>query len=395
MNDLRSFQAALSPRKRLLLLALVAVVVLGALAATVFRDQTVSVFRRLTVSQVDDFSHNAQSNSLFFGMEDDLLVCTQSQIQLFSPTGTVRFKETVSLKSPALSVAGQHAVVYDVGGQELRRISGQKLTDKLSLSAESSFLCANVNDKGWVAVTTREGGYKGVVTVYDTDFQPVLSIRLSSRYISDAVVTPDCHGVYLVSPGQSGGIFENTLLYYTLSSKDAPAREVTLGSNVVLSVYSGGGRCWILGDKDLFVLDSSGVVTASYDYQGEYLRMGSLQGDGFATLLLARSSSGSVATLVTVGSDGKEIGSLTIEGQTMALAAQGDHVGVLTTSSILTAGRKLDHYYVQPNQRGIRSLALYRDGGVALIGSATVGLTYCNSGERTVPAAAEEEATAS
>ena len=123
--------------------------------------------------------------------------------------------------------------------------------------------------------------------------------------------------------------------------------------------------------------------------------MGSLQGDGFATLLLARSSSGSVATLVTVGSDGKEIGSLTIEGQTMALAAQGDHVGVLTTSSILTAGRKLDHYYVQPNQRGIRSLALYRDGGVALIGSATVGLTYCNSGERTVPAAAEEEATAS
>ena len=123
--------------------------------------------------------------------------------------------------------------------------------------------------------------------------------------------------------------------------------------------------------------------------------MGSLQGDGFATLLLARSASGSVATLVTVGSDGKEIGSLPIEGQTMALAAQGSHVGVLTTSSILTAGRKLDHYYVQPNQRGIRNLALYQDGGVALIGSATVGLTYCNSGERTAPPAPEEEATVS
>lgn len=392
MNDLRSFQAALSPRKRLLLLALVAVVVLGVLSATVFRDQTVSVFRRLTVSQADDFSHNAQSNSLFLGMEDDLLVCTQSQIQLFSPTGTVHFKETVSLKSPALSVAGQYAVVYDVGGQELRRISGQKLSDKLSLPTESSFLCANVNDKGWLAVTTREGGYKGVVTVYDADFQPVLSIRLSSRYISDAVVTPDCHGVYLVSPGQSGGVFENALLYYTFSSKDAPTREVSLGSNVVLSVYSGGGKCWILGDKDLFLLDSSGVITASYDYQGEYLRMGTLQGDGFATLLLARSSSGSVATLVTVGADGKEIGSLPIEGQTMALAAQGDHVGVLTTSSILTAGRRLDHYYVQPNQRGIRNLALYRDGGVALIGSATVGLTYCGIGERTVPQTQEEAA---
>lgn len=52
-------------------------------------------------------------------------------------------------------------------------------------------------------MTSKASGYKGVVTVYNRDFESVLTIRLSSRYISDAVVTPDSRGVYLISPGQA------------------------------------------------------------------------------------------------------------------------------------------------------------------------------------------------
>ena len=91
---------------------------------------------------------------------------------------------------------------------------------------------------------------------------------------------------------------------------------------MVLSTHS-ASRCWILGDESLLILDSSGVITASYDYEGQYLKMASLQGDGFATLLLSRSSSGSGGNLVTVAADGTPYGSLTLDGQPMALAAQG------------------------------------------------------------------------
>ena len=78
---------------------------------------------------------------------------------------------------------------------------------------------------------------------------------------------------------------------------------------MVLSTHS-ASRCWILGDESLLILDSSGVITASYDYEGQYLKMASLQGDGFATLLLSRSSSGSGGNLVTVAADGTPYGSL-------------------------------------------------------------------------------------
>ena len=272
-NKLQKLQTSLTKKQRVVLLVLVAAAVLGLLTATVFRSNIASMLRWMTYSQANDnFAHNAQSSSLFLGMEDNLLICTQTQIQLVSPTGVSRLKESVSMKSPALNSSGNYAVVYDVGGQELRLIGQDAVLHSLTLPAEETFLCATVNEKGWVAVTTKISGYKGVVTVYNRDFSPVLTIRLSSRYISDAVVTPDCRGVYLISPGQADGAFENTLLYYTFSSREKPTRTISLGSNVVLSIRS-AGRCWIMGDRSLLILDSSGVITGSYDYEDRYLKL--------------------------------------------------------------------------------------------------------------------------
>ena len=388
MSKLQTLKTSLTRRQRVILLIIAAVILFGLLAATVFRDNATTALRRLTYAEgKDDFSHNAQFNSLFLGVDDNLLVCTQTQIQVFSPTGTVELKESVNMTSPALNTAGEYTVVYDVGGQQLKVIQGEKLVNKLELPAEESLICATVNDKGWVAVTSKVSGYKAVVTVYNPSFESVLSIRLSSRYISDAVVTPDCRGVYLISPGQAGGAFENTLLYYTFSSREEPTKTLSLGSNVVLSILS-SGKCWILGDQSLLILDSSGVITASYDYEGQYLKMGSLQGDDFAALLLSRSSSGSAGTLVTVDDNGKEYGRLTLDGQTSALAAQGHDVAVLTTGEIITSDRKLNKYRSEPNQRGIRNIALYEDGSAALVSSATVSL-YFPSGPRIVNEEAE------
>lgn len=381
MRKLLTLQRNLTRKQRVILLLVVAAVVVGLLFATVFRERVSFGLRQLTSTQAEDFPHNAQSSSLFLGLGNNLLISTSSQIQVYSPSGAAKLKETVSMTAPALNSAGDYAVVYDVGGQHLAVVKDDVLLHSLDLPTEETILCATVNSSGWVAVTSKISGYKGVVTVYDTSMEAVQSIRLSSRYISDAVVTPDCRGVYLISPGQLSGGFENTLLYYTFSSREYATREVSLGSNVVLSILS-DGKCWILGDQSLMILDSSGVIEDSYDYDSQYLKLGTLQGNGYATLFLSRSASGSSGTLVTVDSNGKEIGTLHIQGQALALAARGQDIALLTTGDIYTTTRKLENYRTLANQMGIRNLAIYRDGGVALIGSASVSLYY-PSGSRT------------
>ena len=389
MSKLQTLKTTLTQKQRMGLLVVVAVVVFGLLAATVFHDTSATLFRRLTYTQTkDDFPHNAQANSLFLGVENELLISTQTQVQLLSPTGAARVKETVDMDAPALNAAGKYTVVYDVGGQQLLVLGEEKLLHEMELPLEESILCATVNEEGWVAVTTKVSGYKAVVTVYDPSFESVLAIRLSSRYISDAVVTPDCRGVYLISPGQEGGAFENTLLYYTFSSREEPTKEVSLGSNVVLSILS-GDKCWILGDESLLILDSSGVITNTFDYEGQYLKMGTLQGKDYATLFLSRSASGSAGNLVTVNDDGEEIGRMPLEGQTLAMAAQGNDIAVLTTSDIITTNKKLEKFRSEPNQRGIRNLAVYEDGSVALVSSASVSLYFPSGSRETNPAIIE------
>ena len=385
----------LSRKKRVLILLVVALAVVALLAGVLFRDRAESALRHITYSQKKDFPHNAQANSLFVAMGNDLLVCTNSQVQLFSPTGAVRVKEPVTMTSPALNVAGDHAVVYDVGGKTILIFQGNELLQKLDLPGDLTILSATVNEKGWVAVTSKEGGYKGVVTVYDPSFEAVLAIRLSSRYVSDAVVTPDCRGVYIVSPGQANGTFENTLLYYTLSSKEMPTRQVSLGSNVIRSIRC-GKKCWIMGDRSLLILDSSCVVTATYHYQGRYLKMGTLQGDDYATLFLSVSDSGSGGTLVTVDSEGQVYAELPFTGQTLAMAAQNDTIAVLTTGDIFTTTRTLERYTSEANQRGIRNVAVYDDGSVATITSASVGMYFPSDIEHfdnpTIPTEEERKA---
>ena len=375
MSRFQTKQFKLPRRYRFLIVLVILAAVAALLGGTVFRERIASTLRHVTYSQKDDFPHNAQANSLFIGKGNDLLVCTQSQVQLFSPTGAVRVKEAVSMDAPALNVAGKYAVVFDVGGKQLLYFRGDELAHRMELPGELSILSATVNEKGWVAVTSKEGGYKGVVTVYDPSFEAVLAIRLSSRYVSDAVVTPDCKGVYIVSPGQIDGNFENTLLYYTISSREAPTREVSLGSNVIRSIRC-GKKCWIMGDRSMLVLDSNCVVVGYYHYEGQYLKMGSLQGDDFATFFFSVSDSGSGGTLVTVDDEGTVLSQLPLGGQPQGLAVQGETIAVLTTGDLFTTTKTMETYTSEPNQRGIRNVAVYADESVAVISSAAVGLSF-------------------
>ena len=116
-NKLQKLQTSLTKKQRVVLLVLVAAAVLGLLTATVFRSNIASMLRWMTYSQANDnFAHNAQSSSLFLGMEDNLLICTQTQIQLVSHRGVPA--EGVGLHEiPRPQFLGNYAVVYDVGGQ--------------------------------------------------------------------------------------------------------------------------------------------------------------------------------------------------------------------------------------------------------------------------------------
>ncbi len=115
---------------------------------------------------------------------------------------------------PGQSGAHRHSastgVVYNAGGQSLFVFQNGREAPILSLDAENiNLLSARPNDSGWLAITAQQSGYKGAVTVYNASHEPVITISLSSTFVVDAAVSPDCKTVAVVTMDQEGGVFHS------------------------------------------------------------------------------------------------------------------------------------------------------------------------------------------
>ena len=145
--------------------------------------------------------------------------------------------------------------------------------------------------------------------VYSSGGHPVVGIRISTRFVTDGLLSDDGKTVAVLTVGQNEDVFESGLDLYALDG-DVPFASYSLGNNAILDLRADGSAFWALGESSLSVARADGSAAVHYDYAGRYLKDYALEGDGFSALLLGKYRAGSGAALVTVGADGQELASL-------------------------------------------------------------------------------------
>lgn len=369
----------LTLRQRLTLLLAAVLLLAFILFGLMYRDRVgLNLFEHLAGLGSEEgaatFSHGARSEDLFFALDFQLLICSDSAIQLFSPRGELLLREQTGFSNPAFSSNGKQAVVYDADGQQLYVIAKEKIVHSMSFPSEQYVRSATLNQSGWLAVTAKQPGYRGVVSIYNASYEQVMTISLSEHYPVDAVVAPDSKGVYILTEGQKEGVFESRLLYYTFQDEE-PRAQISLGDQVVLSMRSTASRVWVLSERGLYTLLSTGELAMPYDFGGDYLRQASLHGTDFAALLLSPSQSGSTGRLLTIDPDGIELGALELEKQVLAIASAGRYVAVLTANELLLYNRDLTRVLGTTEEiQGVRTISLFSDGSLCMISDELVRL---------------------
>ena len=364
---------------RLLLFLLALVLLLVGVTAVVFRDRLNmdSIkrwfhYRSLVLNdsgQAESFLYEGDLTDTFATLDGDLLVCSGNTISLYSGSGTRYVSQSVSMEHPVVDTNGTLAVVYDAGGDELY-VLGQR---QLVWEAEGlrSILSAHLNRSGQLTVVTQADGYRGAVTVYSTDFQPIVTVNLSSAYVMDAALSDDGKTLSILTIGQEGGTFTSTLSLYALNTtaggEFVPDTTCSLGGNVILATRHTEDVVWSLGNQGLSVTDHSGrTVTA--DWSDLYLKRYTLSGDGYATVLLGRYRAGSQAELVTIDSAGARH-SVEYNEQILSLAAAGRYVAVLTGDRLDLYTSDLELYTSLEGTQGARGVLLMEDGSAILLSS--------------------------
>ena len=378
-------------KPNILVRALAAVVtlalVLGAVGLVVFRDSwnIDALKRRITYrsiarsdsGQAASFLHEGTIRDVFAAPERSLLVCSTAGVRLYSESGTCYVEKGVSFSEPTALAAGAWAVAYDLGGRDLCVFHGREEAYDLEIGGEDGILSARINAAGQLAVTARETGYKGTATVYDPTGARVLAVRLSSRFLMDAVVTGDGKTLAAAAVGQSGGSFDSSLLLYRLDGTGEsaePDASCSLGNDVVLDLAGSGSAVWAVGESGVYAVSAQGELLANYDYGSLYLKEYSLGGEDFAVVLTGKYRTGTSASLTAVHTG--ETGSVTIpvREQVLSLSAAGRYVAVLTADRLDIYTSDLAPYATLTGTGGARKVLMRGDGTALLLNGSTAQL---------------------
>ena len=368
---------------RLLAFLVTLALLLGAVAAVVYRDRLNFdsirrwfVYRSLEKSdsgQTESFQYDSAGKGGYSQVGDDLLVWSTAGVRLYSSGGVEYLNESLTLNRPVADTCGSAALIYDAGGNVLHTYEDRPTSFVLNTEQGHEILSARMGPGGSFAVTTRESGYKGVVTVYSSGGHPVVGIRISTRFVTDGLLSDDGKTVAVLTVGQNEDVFESGLDLYALDG-DVPFASYSLGNNAILDLRADGSAFWALGESSLSVARADGSAAVHYDYAGRYLKDYALDGDGFSALLLGKYRAGSGAALVTVGADGQELASLDLEDQVLDLDASGRYVAVLTAAGLTLYTKDLQLYDALENTMGARSVVLRSDGTAFLVGGETARL---------------------
>lgn len=368
---------------RLLAFLVTLALLLGAVAAVVYRDRLNFdsirrwfVYRSLEKSdsgQTESFQYDSACKGGYSRVGDDLLVWSTAGVRLYSSGGVEYLNESLTLNRPVADTCGSAALIYDAGGNVLHTYEDRSTSFVLNTEQGHEILSARMGPGGSFAVTTRESGYKGVVTVYSSGGHPVVGIRISTRFVTDGLLSDDGKTVAVLTVGQNEDVFESGLDLYALDG-DVPFASYSLGNNAILDLRADGSAFWALGESSLSVARADGSAAVHYDYAGRYLKDYALEGDGFSALLLGKYRAGSGAALVTVGADGQELASLDLEDQVLDLDASGRYVAVLTAAGLTLYTKDLQLYDALENTMGARSVVLRSDGTAFLVGGETARL---------------------
>lgn len=329
-------QKQLSRReRRRLIVTLAAVVVLLAAAIVVWslRDRFVSddlapTGRSSAPTADAEYIFDTSSGQCFASAGRGLAVATTSGLELLNADGQVAASHLFQMSSPAIAAGSEYAVFYDVGGNGI--VAAFFDGTVRELTPAGNIFSATVSSGGYLALTTEAAGYRGLVTVYNAQLEPVYQWYSSSAWIISAEVSPDNRSLAVLSYTSSG----SEVRLFDLNKTEQQAA-FSVSDTILLDThwFSTSQLCAYSADQALF-FDGSGKWTSTFSFDGKFL-VSAAFGEGFAAFALSPYRAGTTATLYTLDAGGRKLGSADIQSELVSLAASGTEVLVLCPDSVI------------------------------------------------------------
>ena len=368
-------------KKKWLRLAVVTAVVLAVVALAVLWDSTTfdGLRRSFVYARADKdengcarlYSYDSDRSGCFATLDGSLIRSSLSQVSVMGEDGNMRFHESVKFRCAAIDSNGKRAVAYDIGGTELYVLDSKGLVHHITCDSEVQ--SAQLGEDNKLAVVVNKSGYKAAAYVYDAAGQLTFEFDSADKFIMTAAVSDDGKHLAAVTMGQSDGVFTSYVVIYRMTRKE-PTATCELPGEAVYDLRTVDNTFCVVAENALYFVANNGTINASYPFEESYLRRCSLQGDGFAALLLGRYKSGAQGTLLTVDERGKVIGEVEADGEVLDLSASGNYVAALYSDHLTIYDKRMRECATLSNVSAAREILMRDDGSAVLAGNGSAAL---------------------
>ncbi len=368
-------------KKKWLRLAVVTAIVLAIVALAVLWDSTTfdGLRRSFVYARADKdengcarlYSYDSDRSGCFATLDGSLIRSSLSQVSVMGEDGNMRFHESVKFRCAAIDSNGKRAVAYDIGGTELYVLDSKGLVHHITCDSEVQ--SAQLGEDNKLAVVVNKSGYKAAVYVYDAAGQLTFEFDSADKFIMAAAVSDDGKHLAAVTMGQSDGVFTSYVVIYRMNRKE-PTATCELPGEAVYDLRTVDNTFCVVAENALYFVANNGTINASYPFEESYLRRCSLQGDGFAALLLGRYKSGAQGTLLTVDERGKVIGEVEADGEVLDLSASGNYVAALYSDHLTIYDKRMRECATLSNVSAAREILMRDDGSAVLAGNGSAAL---------------------
>ncbi len=277
-----------------------------------------------------DLTYQTSTRHDFSVYRGDIAVSGAVGLQIKSTTNRDIFSADLYYFYPVSCTGAKQILVYDLGSTGFS--VHNTFSTLYSGTTDYAITAADMSDSGTFALVTGSAQYRSEVTVYDSDFEVICSVK-KDKTVVDISLSPDGSHLLVLSCGTADSEFYSEIMICNTKSGETEYTETLNGQFAATADYRADGTFTIFTDASvLFYGADFGLITA---YAPLKTPTAYCMQNGYTTLAVSHSLVGGDSTVTVLDALGTTVCTAEITGKIIRMSAAQNALCVLTADQLI------------------------------------------------------------